>query len=110
MTERFKVDNGLENVLCWEIIDKEIPDATCGEICTLLNTLNKKECENPLFTKKTLHHNNQKLTEENHQLKKHIHKLIDENEHVKQTIKEAYANERTEIGKYVLKQLLEAIQ
>lgn len=39
-----------------------------------------------------------------------INKLADENKHIKQTIKEAYDNERTELGKSVLKQLIEAIQ
>ena len=33
-----------------------------------------------------------------------------ENEHIKNTIQEAYNNERTHIGKSVLKQLMEAIQ
>lgn len=33
-----------------------------------------------------------------------------ENEHIKNTIQEAYNNERTQLGKSVLKQLLEAIQ
>ena len=33
-----------------------------------------------------------------------------ENERIKHTITEAYANERTDLGKSVLKQLLEAIQ
>ena len=36
--------------------------------------------------------------------------LLNENEQLKSTIKEAYTNERTAIGKSVLKQLLEAIQ
>ena len=39
-----------------------------------------------------------------------INKLADENEHIKNTIKEAYKTERTHIGKSVLKQLKEAIQ
>ena len=29
--KRFTVDEGLENVLCWEINDKENEDMTCGE-------------------------------------------------------------------------------
>jgi len=36
--------------------------------------------------------------------------LTEENESIKNTIKEAYNNERTQIGKNVLKQLMEAIQ
>lgn len=39
-----------------------------------------------------------------------LKRFADENEHIKQTIKEAYDNERTELGKSVLKQLIEAIQ
>ena len=38
-----------------------------------------------------------------------INKLADENEHIKNTIKEAYKTERTHIGKSVLKQLLNNI-
>ena len=36
--------------------------------------------------------------------------LEKENEKLKQTIKEAYETERTQLGKSVLKQLMEAIQ
>ena len=39
-----------------------------------------------------------------------LNELAEENEELKQTIKEAYKTERTAIGKSVLKQLLEAIQ
>ena len=39
MTERFTVDDGLEDVLCWEINDKENENMTCGECATLLNEL-----------------------------------------------------------------------
>ena len=39
-----------------------------------------------------------------------LNDLNDENEHIKNTIKEAYNNERTQLGKSVLKQLLETIQ
>ena len=50
--KRFSVDEGLENVLCWEINDKENEDMTCGECAKLLNELHeenqqlKKEIEN----------------------------------------------------------------
>ena len=37
-------------------------------------------------------------------------KLEDENKYIKQTIKEAYENERTQLGRSVLKQLLEKIE
>ena len=39
-----------------------------------------------------------------------LNALVDENEHIKQVIKEAYNNERTQLGQSVLKQLMEAIQ
>ena len=39
-----------------------------------------------------------------------LNELNDENEQLKQTIREAYKTERTHIGRNVLKQLLEAIQ
>ena len=38
-----------------------------------------------------------------------INELIEENEHIKHIIKEAYETERTHIGKSVLKQLLNNI-
>ena len=49
----------------------------------------------PLFSKRQLHKENQQLKTEN--------------QHIKTTIREAYNNERTELGKSVLKQLLETI-
>ena len=39
-----------------------------------------------------------------------LNELNDENNHIKQTIREAYNNERTQIGRNVLRQLMEAIQ
>ena len=39
-----------------------------------------------------------------------LNTLVDENEHIKQVIKEAIDNERTELGKSVLKQLLNNIE
>ena len=39
-----------------------------------------------------------------------LNNILDENEHIKQVIKEAYNNERTHIGKNTLKQLMEQIQ
>ena len=41
---------------------------------------------------------------------KRLNKLVDENEMIRNTINEMYKNERTQLGKSVLKQLLEAIQ
>lgn len=46
MTEkRFTVDEGLENILCWEINDKENEDMTCGECAKLLNELYEENKE-----------------------------------------------------------------
>ena len=39
-----------------------------------------------------------------------LNELSDENKQIKHIIKEAYNNERTQIGKNVLKQLMEAIE
>ena len=39
-----------------------------------------------------------------------LNELHEENQHIKNTIKEAYNNERTQLGKSVLKQLIEEIQ
>ena len=39
-----------------------------------------------------------------------LNELHDENTHIKNTITEMYNNERTELGKSTLKQLLEAIE
>ena len=57
-----------------------------------------------------------KLADENEKLKKDCSNLIDDNteyvseiNHIKQVIKEAYNNERTHIGRNVLKQLLNNI-
>ena len=49
------------------------------------------------------HHNAKKITER-------LNKLSDENEMIRNTINEMYKNERTQLGKSVLKQLIEAIQ
>ena len=49
------------------------------------------------------HNNAKKIT-------KRLNKLADENEMIRNTINEMYKNERTQLGKSVLKQLIEAIQ
>lgn len=84
-----------------------IIDQKTGEILTLrkaVNRLNKQEqkimeltiCQKPLFSRRQLHEENQTLRKENKQ--------------IKQTIREAYHNERTSIGKSVLKQLLQSLE
>jgi FtsZ-binding cell division protein ZapB len=60
---------------------------TSIELCNLLNSL---------------YNENEQLKQENKELKK-------ENQHIKNTIKEAYNNERTQLGKSVLKQLIQNI-
>ena len=91
----------------WEQISDE---STTNNFYTLeqcaneLNRLNKeneqlrkeKECDKQIFTKKRLHELLQQTQKEN--------------EHIKQTIHEAYETERTQIGKNVLRQLQEAIK
>ena len=49
-------------------------------------------------------------TEDGLMFLKWLNNLSDENEQLKNNIKEAYNNERTMIGKSVLKQLMEQIQ
>jgi hypothetical protein len=63
----------------------------------------KKCYNNALNEMDTLAEVNDKTYKENKELKK-------ENQHIKNTIQEAYNNERTQLGKSVLKQLMEAIQ
>ena len=38
-----------------------------------------------------------------------LNSLYEENEHIKQAIKEAYKNERTALGRSVLKQLIDGV-
>lgn len=102
----------------------ELPQST---VCDLLNDLSTENdelrqelnCEKPLFTKKQLHQENQKLTEENKRLKHEIEDFqellaIKEREEflkpIIQQIEEARERERTTLGKSVIQQLLEQIQ
>lgn len=39
--KRFTVADGLEDVICWEINDKENEDMTCGECAELLNDFSR---------------------------------------------------------------------
>ena len=41
--KRFTVDDGLEDVLCWEINDKENEEMTGGECAKLLNELHEEK-------------------------------------------------------------------
>ena len=65
------------------------------EICELLNELHDKYIDEYAL-RETLQLDLQRVEEEN--------------THIKNTIKEMYNNERTELGKSTLKQLLETIQ
>ena len=77
----------------------------------------KKENEQLKQTLRMVEKRADKVYEDNEQLKNHIQELQNhlkrlENENIQNytLIKEAYNNERTELGKSVLKQLMEAIQ
>ena len=59
--------------------------------------------DNHFFAVAYNHNNAKKIT-------KRLNKLADENEMIRNTINEMYKNERTQLGKSVLKQLIEAIQ
>jgi DNA anti-recombination protein RmuC len=72
------------------------------ELCNIASALHCK-CEELKIVLEVYEDSLNKLEKENKELKK-------ENQHIKNTIKEAYNNERTQLGKSVLKQLMEAIQ
>ena len=91
MTDRFIIDD------CGTLIDTYNRN-TYDYISDIVPLLNEQE--------KTFKRFNDKITElhwENHQLTTQM-------ETIKNTIEEAYQTERTELGRSVLKQLLEAIQ
>ena len=75
---------------------------TCKTIPNILqvveNDLNRL-CEDNTYYQKLFHSVADKVQD-----------LMEENQQIKHTIKEAYETERTALGKSVLKQLLEAIQ
>ena len=121
--KRFTVDDGLEDVLCWEINDKENDDMTCGECAKLLNELTEEneqlkkayaqlkhrhsllhdvcidaECDRDSYRKDIA-----SLEKENEQLKKQL-----ESEHT--MLDNAILLERTRMGKNCLKQFRDAIQ
>ena len=72
---------------------------------SLINILNELNDENKQLK---LQYSELEITLMNNQLA--YNDLNDENTHIKNIIKEMYNNERTELGKSTLKQLLEAIQ
>ena len=91
MTDRFIIDD------CGTLIDTYNRN-TYDYVSDIVPLLNQQE--------KTIKRFNDKITElhwENHQLTTQM-------ETIKNTIEEAYQTERTELGRSVLKQLLEKIQ
>jgi predicted RNase H-like nuclease (RuvC/YqgF family) len=72
--KRFTVDDGLEDVLCWEINDKENENMTCGECAKLLNELHETN-EQLQHDATILIQSNQDYRKENEQLKKEIENL-----------------------------------
>ena len=100
--KRFTVDDGLEDVLCWEINDKENENMTCGECAKLLNELHE-ENKHLLRRNGAMEEEMECLSEENEQLKKQL-----ESEHT--MLDNAILLERTRMGQSALKQYKEAIQ
>ena len=109
MTERFMTDD------CGTLIDMHTRDTFdyVSDVCNLLNELSEKnerlkEYNNKLMKQPLLFDvqtipNTMEIIEANTQ-------LSEENEHIKQTIKDMMETERTELGRSVLRQLWEAIQ
>ena len=92
----YEEDDEYKNIMYWEVKDKKYGATTSNElkICHLLNNLN----------------------DENEQLKNHIKTLQNntkrlENQNIEtyNLIKEAYKNERTALGRSVLKQLIDGV-
>ena len=91
-TQRFTVDDGLEDVLCWEINDNENEDMTCGECAKLLNELHE-EIEVCKQAYREIKEDAIKKTEENKELKKENEQLRKELfEERKDYILETYAD------------------
>ena len=80
------------------------------DLCVMLNELNDENEE----LKSRVEYLERKIDRERTSYQKQHEKweeeIQKENEYIKNTIQEAYNNERTAIGKSVLKQLMEAIQ
>ena len=118
MTEkRFTTDNGSHEDVCLvDNLTKKEYESNFEDMVSLMNDIWN---QTQRFEK-----HNQRLEKENEELKQtvsdwsgsydelfeDVKRLEKENEQIKQVIKEAIDNERTELGKSVLKQLLEAIQ
>ena len=118
MTEnkRFTTDNGSNEDVCLvdNITGKEY-ESNVDEIVELLNELHEenRELQRHLDVMRSGALTDDKrikeLYDENEQLNKSRDELISENRHIKKTIQTMLINERTAIGKSVLKQLWNAI-
>lgn len=114
MSKRFRIeyihDESMDGIIDTTTEEMVFPFTSILPLCDLLNKLND---ENQQLIK-ALTVDNKVTTEEVYfLLQKAVSenvKLETENEQLKATIKEAYNNERTMIGKSVLKQLMETIQ
>jgi hypothetical protein len=109
--KRFTLIYGIdENPFEWDIMDNEKDTLICRcngtPICDLLNELYE---ENQKLEVQLVTCLNTKLFSRR-ELEKENKEFKEENQHIKNTIKEAYNNERTQLGKSVLKQLMEEIQ
>ena len=62
------------------------------------------------FTRGIKDHTTKYIYEGNQETTDLLNTIYEENEHIKNSIQEAYKNERTALGRSVLKQLLETIQ
>ena len=70
---------------------------------------NKKRFTYHEFTRGIKDHQTKYLYEGNQETTDLLNTIYEENEHIKQAIKEAYKNERTALGRSVLKQLIDGV-
>ena len=98
MTERYIVDDA------GTLIDIETRNTYdyVSEICPILNKLNDGN--------KELKEGVEELNEICKYYEMRIKELDSENQHIKNLITEAYQNERTQLGRNVLKQLLDQME
>ena len=61
------------------------------------------------FTRGIKDHQTKYIYEGNQETTDILNSLYEENEHIKNSIQEAYKNERTQLGKSVLKQLIDGV-
>ena len=125
MAERFrvfKVDNmyGVSDDSAQYTVAYDTSKLIMDNLCDLLNRLNteNQQCKeyNAILYANGMNNDRQclkqikELEEENHRLNETRDELIHENRNIKNTIQTMLINERTELGRSVLKQLWEAIQ